>query len=67
MHASANYTLYSLERFASMATTKLPLLAPFPQVIYSDAQYTVIPDVSSYKLHEKNTYVSFALKLIASV
>merc|ERR1712110_609951 len=42
-------------RFASMATSKVPLSVPFPQVIFSDAQYTIIPDVSSYKLHEKNT------------
>ena len=54
---NAHHILYSLERFASMATSKLPLSVPFPQVIFSDAQYTIIPDVSSYKLHEKNTYV----------
>ena len=42
-----------------MATSKVPLSVPFPQVIYSDAQYTIIPDVSSYKLHDKNTYVTF--------
>ena len=41
-----------------MATSKVPLSVPVPQVIFSDAQYTIIPDVSSYKLHDKNTYVS---------
>ena len=44
-----------------MSTSKVPLSVPFPQVIFSDAQYTILPDVSSYKLHDKNTYKNFLL------
>ena len=48
----------TLCRFAAMSRPKLPLSAPFPQVIFSDAQYTILPDVSSYRYPDKTVYVS---------
>ena len=41
-----------------MSRSKLPLSAPFPQVIFSDAQYTILPDVSAYRYPDKTVYVS---------
>ena len=48
----------TLCRFAAMSRSKLPLSAPFPQVIFSDAQYTILPDVSAYRYPDKTVYVS---------
>ena len=48
----------TLCRFAAISRPKLPLSAPFPQVIFSDAQYTILPDVSSYRYPDKTVYVS---------
>jgi len=35
-------------------STKTPLSLPIPQVIFSDAQYTILPDVSAFRYHDKN-------------
>jgi len=43
-----------LKRFLSSSSSKLPLSVPFPPVIYSDAQFTILPDVSSFKYHDSN-------------
>ena len=48
----------TLCRFAAMSRSKLPLSAPFPQVIFSDAQYTILPNVSAYRYPDKTVYVS---------
>ena len=40
--------------FVRDCSTKTPLSLPIPQVIFSDAQYTILPDVSSFRYHDKN-------------
>ena len=56
----------TLCRFAAMSRSKLPLSAPFPQVIFSDAQYTILPDVSAYRYPDKTVYVSTDTALYTS-
>ena len=48
------YIMNVLYRFVQSSSSKTALSVPFPKVIYSDAEYTILPDVSTLRYHDKN-------------